>query len=334
MEQALSFAETFGLKPIKLDCKSESGKNVTLNFLDSNKEIDQDGVSLSNYENLNFEDKDLLKQLVFLLDKFCVSDAAYHELSMIYDDMPRKYLLIQCREDINKIYHIERLPGNKPGAMINLNSELQRMIKFQLNKGVKDNKFQIKFSGDGARVSRISNFVIFSVAILTNEINLSYNQLNTLAVVKCDENYENLRDSCKPLFDQLSEISEKKQITVDEQNFEIDLFVGGDMKFLQILLGLGGSTGDFACPWCKIHKQDRHDVTKEWNCYHSAEFFRSTQEISELAGLSKNKFGVKHKPLLKVSLDHFIPDELHLMLRITDIFLRNLILDCKDKDEH
>ena len=75
---------------------------------------------------------------MFLLDKFCVSDAAYHELCMIYDDMPRKYLLIQCREDINKIHHIERLPGNKPGAMLNLNSELQRMITFQVNKGVTD----------------------------------------------------------------------------------------------------------------------------------------------------------------------------------------------------
>jgi hypothetical protein len=75
--------------------------------------------------------------------------------------MPRKYLLIQCREDINKIYHIERLQGNKPGAMVNLNSELQRMITFQLNKGVADNKFQIKFSGDDTRVSRISNFVFF-----------------------------------------------------------------------------------------------------------------------------------------------------------------------------
>ena len=106
MEQALSFAETFGLKPIKLDCKSESGKNVTLNLLDSNKELGQDGVSFSNYENLNLEIKDLLKQLVFVLHKFCVSDAAYNELSMIYDDMPRRYLLIKCREDINKIYHI------------------------------------------------------------------------------------------------------------------------------------------------------------------------------------------------------------------------------------
>ena len=47
------------------------------------------------------------------------------------------------------------------------------MIKVQLNKGVTGNQFQIKFSGDGARVSKISNVVISSVAILTNEINVS-----------------------------------------------------------------------------------------------------------------------------------------------------------------
>ena len=105
-------------------------------------------ISFSNYENLNLEDKDLL---VFLLDKFCVSDAAYHELSTIYDDMPRKYLLIQCREDFQETSQV----------LINLNSELQRMITFQLNKGVTDNKVQIKFSGDDTRVSRISNFVFF-----------------------------------------------------------------------------------------------------------------------------------------------------------------------------
>ena len=45
--------------------------------------------------------------------------------------------------------------------MINLNNERQRMITFQLNKGVTDNKVQIKFSGDDTRVSRISNFVFF-----------------------------------------------------------------------------------------------------------------------------------------------------------------------------
>jgi hypothetical protein len=100
-----------------------------------------------------------------------------------------------------------------------------------------------------------------------------------------------------------------------------------------VLSGLGGSTGDYACPWCKEHNNDRHDVSKEWNFYHSSEIFRSVEEICQLTLQTKNKFGVKHRPLSKVSVDNFIPDELHLMLRITDVFLRNLIDDSKDKDD-
>lgn len=311
-EKALAFAETFGLKPLKLDLKSEIGKTISVS-LNENK---ADKENLFTYENLNSDDKDKLRQLVFILDKFCVSDAAYHELSMIFDDMPRKYLLVQCREDLNTIYHIERLPANKPGVMINIKDELKRLLNIQINKGFNSsNKLQIKFSGDGAKVSKISNYVIFSLAVLNGDTpNLSYNQLNTVAIVKCDENYDNLRDTCKPLFQQLSELDKNKTINVGDQDYEIEIFVGGDMKFLQILLGLGGSTGDFACPWCKVHKNDRHDLTKHWNFYHSSDLFRSYEEICFLAGQTKNTFGVKHKPLLKVNIDHFIPDELHLML--------------------
>lgn len=46
---------------------------------------------------------------------------------MIVGDLPRKYVLIQHREDINKMYHIERLPGNKAGAMLNLNTEVEKL---------------------------------------------------------------------------------------------------------------------------------------------------------------------------------------------------------------
>lgn len=67
--------------------------------------------------------------------------------------------------------------------------------------------------------------------------------------------------------------------------------------------------------------------------YHSSEIFRSVEEICQLTLQTENKFGVKHRPLSKVSVDHFIPDELHLMLRITDVLLRNLIDDSKDKDD-
>jgi len=113
-EKALSFANTFGLNPVKLNCKSESGKSVSLKLGDS------PATKESKYQNLDSEEKDRLKQLVFILDKFCLSDSAYHELSMFFDDMPRKYTVIQCRDDLNSIFHIERLPGNMPGAMLNL----------------------------------------------------------------------------------------------------------------------------------------------------------------------------------------------------------------------
>ncbi|CAG2202136.1 unnamed protein product [Mytilus edulis] len=125
--KALSFTETFGLKPIKVDCKSESGLNVSFKLGENNE-------PKYSYEKIEAEDKEALKQILFLLDKFCISDAAFHELSMLVDDMPRKYMIVQCRDDINKIYHIERLPGNKPGAMINLNSEIERMLKYQISK--------------------------------------------------------------------------------------------------------------------------------------------------------------------------------------------------------
>jgi len=156
-EKALSFAETFGLKLNNLEYKTESGKNVTLKLGENKDEIDT-----SNYSNLDSDDKDLIKQLICLLDKSCISDSAYHELSMIVGDLPRKYVLIQHREDINKMYHIERLPGNKPIAMLNLNTEVEKLLKFEISQSSTElSKFKIKFSGDGAKVSRISNFVIF-----------------------------------------------------------------------------------------------------------------------------------------------------------------------------
>ncbi|CAG2215584.1 unnamed protein product [Mytilus edulis] len=206
-EKALSFTETFGLKPIKVDCKSESGLNVSF-------KLGENIAPKYSYEKIESEYKEALKQILFLLDKICISDAAFHELSMLVDDMPRTYLNVQCRDDINKIYHIERLPGNKPGAMINLNSEIERMLKYQISKDPTANKFQIKFSGDGARS-----------------------------------------------------------------------FSGQQMKYV----------------------------------------FLSSQ--------NKNKYGVKHKPLLNIEVDHFLPDELHLMLRITDVLLRNVIFDVLDKDD-
>jgi hypothetical protein len=65
-----------------------------------------------------------------------------------------QYLLfrIMClfSEDINSLYHFERIPGNIPGAYVSLESELIRYIKYHVNPEA--DKIKIKISGDGQKL--------------------------------------------------------------------------------------------------------------------------------------------------------------------------------------
>lgn len=57
---------------------------------------------------------------------------------------------------------------------------------------------------------------------------------------------------------------------------------------------------------------------------------RSLDDIKTCALLPKKRptrerLGVQNIPILNIEPDHVIPDELHLMLRVGDILIRNLI---------
>ena len=92
------------------------------------------------YHSLTEEDKDKVKNVVYIMDKFCVSDVAYHELSMTDEEgLPRSYLIKQCRHHLNKVYSISRTPGEWPGAQLNFKNELNHQLSKQVN-------YHIKFS--------------------------------------------------------------------------------------------------------------------------------------------------------------------------------------------
>lgn len=103
------------------------------------------------------------------------------------------------------------------------------------------------------------------------------------------------------------------------------------MKFISLILGLCGATGVFACPWCKVSKESRGDTSKSYDFYNSEQMARTLAEINSCA--SKKLYGVKNLPLINIELCHVIPDELHMLMRIFDVLLRNLIDDAKDKDD-
>ena len=49
---------------------------------------------------------------------------------------------------------------------------------------------------------------------------------------------------------------------------------------------------------------------------------------------TNNENGCQYQPLLSIETDHIIPDELHLLLRVMDILLRNVINSAIGSDNH
>jgi hypothetical protein len=326
-EKVMWFAETFGLIPKIIKCETLGGKqcDLILNKTGNNRK--------SHYADLEIAEKDKLKSLVNILDRFAVSDAAYSELSLKFNGMPRKYMIVQCRNDMDSIFHIERAPGGVPGAYMSFRDELSKQIRLiissQGDKGDTES-FQVKFSGDGAKTSRLSNFVNFSFSIIQPHKKQSSLEQKVVAIMKCQENYEVLQRVCAPLFNEVNTINKDRKIIVDGIEYEIELLCGGDMKFIEIMLGLCGANGNYGCPWCKVHKNDRHDCSKDWDFYHTDSQTRTIDELNE--DFRIKKYGAQRKPLLNIEPSHMVPDELHLLLRISGILLRNLIDDANDMD--
>lgn len=63
-------------------------------------------------------------------------------------------------------------------------------------------------------------------------------------------------------------------------------------------------------------------MSKPHNYYWSDDMKRTILEMKELSLKTGNdNFGCNHPPLLNVPLKNIVPDELHLMLRVTGIYV-------------
>ena len=121
-------------------------------------------------------------------------------------------------------------------------------------------------------------------------------------------------------------------------------------------MGLNEAHSTYACLWCKISANDRYIhlkslcVMKIIYTYHFAERWNMSMDeevycqekarsLSSLKSDSQHStrhcskhLGCIHPPLLNIELDNIVVDELHLMLRVGDVLLRNLILYADSRD--
>lgn len=123
VEQALWFSESFGLHLDSVKVVDDSGKAYSLP-LGSEK-------GLKSYTKLPGKEQQDIQQVLFIMDKFCIGEAAYHELTCCPggEELPRSYLVKQCKANLNKLFYIERAPGKANGAALNFHDELSTVIE-------------------------------------------------------------------------------------------------------------------------------------------------------------------------------------------------------------
>ena len=67
--------------------------------------------------------------------------------------------------------------------------------------------------------------------------------------------------------------------------------------------------------------------------YNSPPLKRTLQEMSQLAGKKTKNFCCVNPPLLDIDLEHVNLDELHLLLRVMDVLINNLVVEAVHWDQ-
>ena len=113
----------------------------------------------------------------------------------------------------------------------------------------------------------------------------------TVAIVNEKEEYETLASSLKDFFQEVNLLIERGVILIDGQEVKLEFFLGGDFKFLAMIMGLNSATANYSCLWCKVYKQNRWNTSKSCYFFHEDGQKRTLEEIKNLCQEKCDNFG-------------------------------------------
>ncbi|CAG8727283.1 45337_t:CDS:2, partial [Gigaspora margarita] len=126
--------------------------------------------------------------------------------------------------------------------------------------------------------------------------------------------------SRKPLVTELNELQKTGFVDNNRINWNINLYFFSDWKFLAL------SNSVNFCPWCQCKKTDFGNLKKQ--------SWKIEKDINLIASNHLVYPGHIRAPLFSIiPLNHWVPDELHIMLRITDQLWSLLISELEQNGE-
>ena len=312
-----------GYIPLKLEVlntKSGDVETIVLNEGRCQEIFGQDSIT--------DDELDMINMLLFVKDKYDVSGRAYHEFASICKQLPRHYKLQRRISELNELWNIKPTPNNTCGVQQSLEDRLHIRIS-QLHKvAPKDvqfrteQKIRLKLSGDGTNIGKRLHVINFTFTLL-DEGSKAYSSdgNHVIAILKDEENYDSLQ---RGLADVRNEVEQLTSIEVEGITYDLEYYLGGDWKFLAIVMGIDSAKSDYACIWCKCSKEERSNMDKTWSITDTTHGARTIQENIELSRKPKSKkeYNVSHPPLFPtIPLHNVVIDNLHMFLRVSDVLV-------------
>ena len=263
-------------------CKSEKMKVCRVEMIN----IDTKAKEVLNLDSGSFTSQQVtspttkVNSTILIKDKFGISNAAYHELSMIHTQLPKSSEIQKHIKDMNSQLTITSTPNNTMGAQLSLKTCITTcLLHLVATTTGTHRKVRIKLTGDGTQIARGLNVLVFAFTVLERDLNLTSVQgSHPVAIIKTKETFESLSTSLWNIIDEASALD---KININGVTFEIELFLGGDWKFLAVIYGLDFATSRYSCIWCKCPKEERWDMSKEWSISNTDNGARTIDEITK-----------------------------------------------------
>ena len=306
-------------QPVKISIETKSSRviNLTLTGNFAVSEVQYDA-------NLGHD------KALFLKDKYGISDKTYHELARSLPTLPKLCSIKHHANQLNAAYNIMSLPGDI-GVYQSLKERLTtRIIKLLDNNQLSEPVIKVKLSGDGTQIGKRIHVVNIVFSVINEKDCRSVTGNHILAILRVEEKYESLKKALHPL---ICEVSRIDAININSTSYDIVFFLGGDLKFLNVVTGLDACSATYSCLWCHCSKADRWNHNKHWSMTDPDNGARTLESIAQCAKRKSNKFNCSNPPLFdSIPLTRVIPDSLHMFLRIADQLVGHLIAKLREYD--
>jgi hypothetical protein len=313
---------------------------------------------LADYRNKNKEkENQRIDAFTKVIDQESISRDAYRNLTALQPELPRERAILNARIRINEkmdqeipisILTIDNIPFTSASEPPDIEDQevVEEVLRYigkagyrhitdillfvipnLVNQNILDPNdpiIHIRISGDGRNVGRKVKHVMITCAILDDIFNIHKPDFHyTIILYPGIENYEILQKVMKPMIDELHNLVINGLIDSNGIKWKIEPYFSSDWKFMAIILGFNAANANNFCPWCMCTKKDIGNKDK---------IYKIEKNMNQIQSLNSLPGHIKTPLLPMIPLDHYVPDELHVMLRIWDRMWALVIQELKSEN--